>query len=222
MALLIESELRESAAVISSLDPKQIEAIADAMVAALKRGGKVIFFGNGGSAADAMHLAAELSGRYLMERPAMDGVALSSLSSITGIGNDYGYDRIFVRQLEACARPGDVAVGLSTSGSSKNVVLALSRARELGLVTAAFAGPGGTIKDMVDHPLIVPSTRTPRVQEGYMCAGHIICGLVERRHVRPAGRCSSTGTTPSSGTSRTARGLKTSSCSPGSERRYEG
>lgn len=180
MALLIENELGESSAVIAALDPAQIEAIADAMVASLRRGGKVIFFGNGGSAADAMHLAAELSGRYLMDRPALDGTALSSLSSITGIGNDYGYERVFVRQLEACARKGDVAVGLSTSGTSRNVVLALARAKELGLVTASFTGPGGVIKDMVDLPLTVSSVRTPRIQEGYMCAGHIICGLVER------------------------------------------
>ncbi len=180
MALLIENELSESSSVIASIDPAQVEAIADAMVASLRNGGKIIFFGNGGSAADAMHLAAELSGRYLMERPAMNGIALTSLSSITGIGNDYGYDRVFVRQLEACAREGDVAVGLSTSGTSKNVIVALARARELGLVTASFTGTGGTIKDMVDHPLIVPSTRTPRVQEAYLCAGHIICGLVER------------------------------------------
>ena len=180
MALLIENELKESSSVIASIDPAQIEAIAGAMIASLRQGGKVIFFGNGGSAADASHLAAELSGRYLMERPAMNGMALSSLPSITGIGNDYGYEKVFVRQLEACAREGDVVVGLSTSGTSKNVVLALSRAKELGLVTASFTGQGGVIKDMVDHPLIVPSIRTPRVQEAYLCAGHIICGLVEK------------------------------------------
>jgi D-sedoheptulose 7-phosphate isomerase len=180
MSLLIENELSESSSVIASIDPAQIEAIADAMIASLRNGGKIIFFGNGGSAADAMHLAAELSGRYLMERPALDGIALSSLSSITGIGNDYGYERVFVRQLEACAKKGDVAVGLSTSGNSKNVAIALARAKELGLVTASFTGPKGTIKDMVDRSLIVPSTSTPRIQEAYLCAGHIICGLVER------------------------------------------
>ncbi len=180
MALLIEDELRASSSVIVSIDPGQIEAIADAMVRSLRAGGKIIFFGNGGSAADAMHLAAELAGRYLMERPALNGMALTSLSSITGIGNDYGYEKVFVRQLEACARPGDVAVGMSTSGSSKNVAIALSRAKELGLVTVSFTGSGGGIKDIVDHPLVIPTTSTPRVQEGYMCAGHIICGLVER------------------------------------------
>jgi D-sedoheptulose 7-phosphate isomerase len=180
MALLIESDLRESSSIIASIDPAQIEAVADAMVSSLRKGGKVIFFGNGGSSADAMHLAAELAGRYLMERLALNGIALSSLSAITGIGNDYGYEKVFVRQLEACAKAGDVAVGLSTSGTSKNVALALSRARELGLVTVSFTGSSGTIKDMVDHPLIIPSTKTPRVQEGYLCAGHIFCGLVER------------------------------------------
>lgn len=180
MSLLIENELAESAAVTASVDPRQVEAIVNAIIASLRKGGKVILFGNGGSAADAMHLAAEFSGRYLMERPALDGIALSSLSSITGIGNDYGYERVFVRQLEACMRPGDVVIGLSTSGTSKNVVIALQRAKELGAVTASFTGSGGVIKDMVDHPLVVPSKSTPRIQEAYLCAGHIICGLVER------------------------------------------
>ena len=180
MSLLIENELAESASVTSSIDPTQVESIAEAMIASLKEGGKVILFGNGGSAADAMHLAAELSGRYLMDRPAMNGVALTSLSAITAIGNDYGYDRVFVRQLEACARKGDVAVGLSTSGTSRNIFIALERAKELGLVTVSFTGAGGVIKDMVDLPLIIPSKSTPRIQEGYMCAGHIICGLVEK------------------------------------------
>jgi D-sedoheptulose 7-phosphate isomerase len=180
MSLLIENELSESASVTSSIDPSQIEGIADAMIASLRHGGKVIFFGNGGSAADAMHLAAELSGRYLMDRPAMNGISLTSLSSVTSIGNDYGYDRVFVRQLEACARKGDVAIGLSTSGSSKNIVVALERAKELGLVTVSFTGAGGVIKDMVDLSLVIPSRSTPRIQEAYMCAGHIICGLVER------------------------------------------
>jgi len=180
MSLLIENELRESASVIGAGDPRQIEAIAQAMINAFRRGGKVVFFGNGGSAADAMHLAAELSGRYLMDRPALDGVALTSLSSISAIGNDYGYERVFVRQLEACIRKGDVAVGLSTSGSSRNVVLALERAKEMGAVTVGFTGPGGTIKDMVDLALTIPTRSTPRIQEAYMCAGHIICGLVEK------------------------------------------
>ena len=109
MSLLIENELAESSSVLRSIDARQVEAIAAALVVSLRKGGKAIFFGNGGSAADSMHLAAELSGRYLMDRPAIDGVALTSLSSITGIGNDYGYDRVFVRQLEACARPGEDA-----------------------------------------------------------------------------------------------------------------
>lgn len=180
MSYLIEEELHENTSVISSLDPKQIEAISAAMIKAIKNGNKVIFFGNGGSASDAVHIAAEFSGRYLMERPAMDGIALSSLSSITGIGNDYGYDRIFIRQLEACMKEGDVAVGLSTSGNSKNVVLALEFAKANGGITVSFTGSGGAIKDIVDYPLIIQSTHTPRIQEAYLCAGHIICGLVEK------------------------------------------
>ena len=180
MSYLIEEELHENTSVISSLDPKQIEAISAAMIKAIKNGNKVIFFGNGGSASDAVHIAAEFSGRYLMERPAMDGIALSSLSSITGIGNDYGYDRIFIRQLEACMKEGDVAVGLSTSGNSKNVVLALEFAKANGGITVSFTGSGGAIKDIVDYPLIIQSTHTPRIQEAYLCAGHILCGLVEK------------------------------------------
>ncbi len=180
MSLLIENELQESASVIGAVDPLQIEAIAHAMIRAFRQGCKVVFFGNGGSAADAMHLAAELSGRYLMERPALDGVALTSLSSISAIGNDYGYDKVFVRQLEACIHKGDVAVGLSTSGTSKNVIVALERAKEMGAVTVAFTGTGGTIKDLVDHALTIPTRSTPHIQEAYMCAGHIICGLVEK------------------------------------------
>jgi D-sedoheptulose 7-phosphate isomerase len=180
MSLLIENELSEGASVIGSIDPNRIESIATAMIEVLKKKRKVIFFGNGGSASDAQHLAAEFSGRYLLERPAMNGIALSSLSSITGIGNDYGYDRVFVRQLEACMESGDAVVGISTSGNSKNVLIAMERAKELGGLTIAFTGPSGALKDMVDLPLIIPSTNTPRIQEGYMCAGHIICGLVER------------------------------------------
>ena len=180
MPFLIENELAESSAIISKLDPAQIEAIADAIITSVQKGGKVILFGNGGSAADAMHLAAELSGRYRMERPAIDGIALTSLSSISGIGNDYGYRHVFVRQLEACLRPGDVVIGLSTSGKSENVLLAIEFAMEHGAVTAAFTGSGGNLKDLVDLPLTVPSISTPRIQEAYICAGHIICGLVER------------------------------------------
>jgi D-sedoheptulose 7-phosphate isomerase len=182
MALLIENELRESSSVIASIDPAQIEAIAGAMVASLRQGGKVIFFGNGGSAADASHLAAELSGRYLMERPAMNGMALSSLPSITGIGNDYGYERVFVRQLEACAREGDVAVGLSTSGTSKNVYQALLLADELGCRTIGLLGrDGGTIAEIVDMHLTVPCDDTPRIQEGHITMIHILCDLLEKR-----------------------------------------
>lgn len=180
MSLLIENELRESASIISSIDPGQIEAIVDAIIHSLRQGGKVILFGNGGSAADAMHLAAELSGRYLLERPALDSMALTSLSAISAIGNDYGYDKVFVRQVEACLRKGDVVIGISTSGASNNVLTALARAKELGAVTVAFTGIQGTVKDLVDLPLTIPSRSTPRIQEAYMCAGHVICGLVEK------------------------------------------
>ena len=128
----IKYELRRSAETISNIAPEQISAIADAMVEALRNGSQVIFMGNGGSSADAQHLAAELSGRYLFDRPAMAGVCLSNIAPVTAVGNDYSYDIVFSRQVEAIARPGDVIVGLSTSGNSKNVILAMEKGKEIG------------------------------------------------------------------------------------------
>lgn len=176
----IVSELKRSSEVISAIDPAQIRAAADAIKESLKNGGQVIFMGNGGSAADAQHIAAEYSGRYMLERPALAGVCLSNISPVTAIGNDYSYDLVFKRQVEAICRKGDVVVGMSTSGNSKNVVLALERARELGAKIITFTGDGGAMKDMADVAVVIPSKETPRIQEAYLCANHIICGIVER------------------------------------------
>lgn len=176
----ITCELRESAATVSSVDPKQILEIADALIEVVKKGNQVIFMGNGGSSADAQHLAAEFSGRYLMERPAMAGVCLSNIAPITAIGNDYSYDKVFERQIEAICRKGDAVIGMSTSGNSKNVILAMEKAKEIGAITISFTGPKGKMKDIADYALVIGSVRTPRVQESYFVAGHIICGLVER------------------------------------------
>ena len=148
----------------------------------LRAGGKVLFFGNGGSASDAGHLAAELLGRFALERRSLPAVCLSDhTAAMTAIGNDYGYDDVFARQVAGLGRPGDVAVGLSTSGSSPNVVRALETARELGLVTVALTGAGGgKVAGVVDVCVRVPSEDTPRVQELCMLLGHTLCEIVER------------------------------------------
>lgn len=157
-------------------------AVADAVIASLRAGGKVIFFGNGGSSMDAGHLAAELLGRYYLNRPPLAATALSdATAAMTAIGNDFGYEQTFARQVDGIGRPGDVVVGLSTSGNSANVVAGLRRAGDLGAVTVAFTGAnGGAVTEIADHVLRAPSTDTPRIQECHMVLGHTICELVER------------------------------------------
>jgi D-sedoheptulose 7-phosphate isomerase len=158
-----------------------LNSAADALIAAYLAGHKAIFFGNGGSAADAQHLAAEFLGRYLKERAPLPALALNTnTSAITAIGNDYGYEQTFSRQLSALSSKGDVAVGISTSGNSQNVVEALLRARELGLFSIALTGAsGGKLRGMVDVLINVPSEETPRIQECHILAGHAICDAVE-------------------------------------------
>jgi D-sedoheptulose 7-phosphate isomerase len=177
---LVGKELEESSRTIASIDPQQIWDIANALVKVFRSGGKLIVFGNGGSAADAQHLAAEFSGRYMMERAPMNAIALTNLSSITAIGNDYSYDMIFERQVEAHANKNDAVIGISTSGNSKNVLLAIAKAKQLGALTIGFTGTKGQLKDEVDLALTIPSEKTPRIQEGYFASGHVICGLVEK------------------------------------------
>lgn len=176
----IVAELKRSAETISNIDPAQIRKAADLLVECFRNGGQAIFMGNGGSSADAQHIAAEFSGRYMLERPALAGVCLSNIAPVTAIGNDYSYDLVFKRQIEAICRKGDVVIGMSTSGNSKNVVLAMEAAKERGAVTMSFTGDGGKLREMVDCPVIIPSKETPRIQEGYLCACHTICGIVER------------------------------------------
>lgn len=161
----------------------QCEAIADAMVKALRRGNKILWMGNGGSAAEAQHMAAELSGRFLRERPGLYSEALSvNTSTLTAVGNDYGYDEIFRRQIEAFAQPGDVVIGLTTSGTSKNVVLALEEAKRRQAVTVAFTGNGGgTVAQIADLLLLGPDGYSAIVQEVHQTMAHIICDLVEQR-----------------------------------------
>jgi D-sedoheptulose 7-phosphate isomerase len=162
---------------------EQVEAIADAIVKALQGGGKVLWCGNGGSAAEAQHMAAELSGRYLRERPGLASEALSvNTSTLTCIGNDYNYDVIFSRQVEAFAKAGDVVIGMTTSGASKNVVLALEAARKKGAVAVAFTGNGGgAVMQHADLVLMGPDGYAAIVQEVHQRMAHIVCDLVEQR-----------------------------------------
>ncbi len=180
----IKSRLKESIAVknkvIEQLVP-QIEIAAQWMIEALKNGNKILFFGNGGSASDAQHLAAEFIGRFKKNRRALSAIALNTDTSIlTCLSNDFGYETIFARQIEGLAKKGDVAVGISTSGNSENVWLGIEKAKELGCKTIGLLGcGGGKIADVVDLDLTVPSDNTPRIQESHITIGHIICGLVE-------------------------------------------
>ncbi len=158
-----------------------VEAAARAIAESLRKGGKILFFGNGGSAADAQHLAAELVNRMGAERPAIAAIALTTDTSIlTSIANDYSFDRIFARQIEALGRPGDVAYALSTSGDSPSVLNGLQAARERKLITIALLGrDGGAAKAHADHALVIPSRTTARIQEVHALVGHLICETVE-------------------------------------------
>lgn len=159
----------------------RIENVAQMITTSLRGGGKIHFCGNGGSAADAQHLAAELSGRFYFDRPPLNAEALHcNTSYLTAVGNDYGYDLIFSRLLRGTAKAGDVIVGISTSGNSKNILKAFEVAKEMGVKIIAMTGEtGGAMKEYADILLNVPSKDTPRIQESHIMIGHIICELVE-------------------------------------------
>ncbi len=180
----IEDRVDEAVRVQASLRDKAdlLARMAGLWIAALREGRKVIFFGNGGSAADAQHLVCELAGRFYMDRRPLPALALTvNTSSLTAIGNDYGFEEVFSRQLAGVGREGDVAVGISTSGNSPNVVKALETARGMGLCTIGLTGrTGGRCRELCDLWLGIESDDTPRVQEGHILAGHIVCALVER------------------------------------------
>jgi D-sedoheptulose 7-phosphate isomerase len=161
----------------------KVPEVVEMIVAAFQAGNKLLVMGNGGSAADAQHMAAEMVGRFILERKGLPAIALTTDSSIlTAVGNDYGFDRAFQRQIEALAAEGDVVIGISTSGSSENVLAALQLAHDKGCRTIGLLGrDGGTIKDMVDVDLTVPSLETPRIQEAHITIIHILCCLVEQR-----------------------------------------
>ena len=180
----IDSILTETSDTLGALKREcgqTLEKIIDAVVDTLKNGGKVLIFGNGGSAADSQHFAAELVGRFKKERSAYAAIALTAnTSTITALANDYGYDRIFERQIEALGRKGDLAIGISTSGKSKSIIAGLAKAKALGLKTAAMTGAQGTnLIPLVDVCLCVPSSNTPRIQEAHITSIHTICQIVE-------------------------------------------
>ncbi|MBC8209145.1 MAG: D-sedoheptulose 7-phosphate isomerase [Desulfobulbaceae bacterium] len=194
MEEILQRTLRDSIAAKEAFarnQGEQILQLARMMVACIRRGGKVLLFGNGGSAADAQHMAAEFVNRFLINRPPMAALALTTDTSIlTSVGNDFSYDEIFLKQVQALGRPKDLALGISTSGRSKNVQLALEAARDIGMDTAALtgglAGDGGPVGAVVDVLLNVPSDATPHIQEAHVWVEHLLCELVEREiHGQP-------------------------------------
>jgi D-sedoheptulose 7-phosphate isomerase len=161
-----------------------MEAVVDQVVKAFKGGHRVYFCGNGGSAADAQHLAAEFSGRFYKDRPALPAEALhANTSYLTAVANDYGYDHVYSRLIGGIGQKGDILFGLSTSGNSPNIIEACTTAKEKGLITVGLTGEGGgKMKDQVDYLIAVPSRDTPRIQESHIMIGHIICQLVEEKY----------------------------------------
>jgi D-sedoheptulose 7-phosphate isomerase len=162
-------------------DVSSILKVSELIIESLKKGGKLIIFGNGGSASDAQHIAAELVGRFKKDRPALPAISLTTNTSIiTALANDFGYEVIFARQIEALASKFDIALGISTSGKAKNVALGFKQAKKMGLKTIALTGgDGGEIARLVDISLIVPSSVTARIQEAHILIGHILCELIE-------------------------------------------
>jgi D-sedoheptulose 7-phosphate isomerase len=184
MADFFDSEFDEHLAVAHATKAqlgRAFDDVAAAWLACVKAGNKILFFGNGGSAADAQHLATELTVRYKKDRPAIAALALTTDSSaLTAAGNDMGFEHVFARQIEALGKPGDVAVGITTSGRSANVIKGLETARRMGLVTIALTGgSGGDTARVADHVLLVPSAVTARIQEMHITLGQMLCGKLE-------------------------------------------
>jgi len=180
---IFSEAIGEHLAVIRQLQSQlpALEKVAEEMVRAVLSGGTVFWFGNGGSAADSQHFAAEFVGRFRRERRGLPSIALTTdTSALTAIANDYGYEEVFRRQIEALCAPGDVAVGISTSGNSKNVCAALRAARQIGAFTVAMTGAGGgTMATIAESTLCIPSQDTARIQEGHILCGHMLCDWVE-------------------------------------------
>ena len=166
-----------------------IAEAAEAIAEAFKAGRKLLLFGNGGSAADAQHIAAEFMNRFLIERPPLPAIALTTDTSVlTSIANDYAFDEIFSKQVKALGKKGDVALGITTSGSSGNVLKALRAAKKLGMITIALTGEGGKAASLADIPLQIPSRSTPRIQEAHIAVGHILCDLTDTLLFKDVGK----------------------------------
>jgi len=171
--IALQKYLQEQAEILTT--------IAELLIQAFQKGNKVFLFGNGGSAADAQHIACELSGKFYLNRNPLPAIALTTnTSSLTAIGNDYGYEEVFARQVKGLVREGDIVIGISTSGNSPNVLRGTEQAKQMGATTVAFTGQGGKLKELTDYVLSIPSNDTPRIQEAHITAGHIICYLVEK------------------------------------------
>lgn len=187
MKSYINSQIQETQRVMSAMLADEalqgrIVGAAEACIRAMKSGNKLLLAGNGGSAADAQHIAGEFVSRFAFDRPGLPAIALTTDTSIlTAIGNDYGYDKLFARQVQAHAQKGDVFIAYSTSGKSPNVIAALQEAKNRGVVCIGMTGNcGGPMKELCDYCFDVPSADTPKIQEGHAVLGHILCGLVER------------------------------------------
>ncbi|MBQ0720522.1 MAG: D-sedoheptulose 7-phosphate isomerase [Gammaproteobacteria bacterium] len=187
-AQIAETQRLMTAMLADALLLAKVEAAAQACIDCMKAGGKILLAGNGGSAADAQHIAGEFVSRFAFDRPGLPAVALTTDSSIlTAIGNDYGYEKLFARQVQALGNQGDVFIGYSTSGRSPNILLALEEARSSGLVCIGLTGNrGGVIGELCDYLLEVPSSDTPKIQEGHLVLGHTLCGLVENHIFTPS------------------------------------
>ncbi len=188
MRQMIRSRMADTARVLESMLADEqlaavVQAVTETCVNALRSGNKLLFMGNGGSAADAQHLAGEMVSRFAYDRPGLPAFALTTDSSVlTAIGNDYGYEHLFSRQVEAVGRSGDVLFGISTSGRSPNVIAGLEAGHKMGLVTVGMTGNmRARITEIVDHCIEIPSASTPNIQEGHIVVGHIICGLIEQQ-----------------------------------------
>ncbi len=184
MDKMIENEINLHIQTILKLNeqlPLKIKQACQMAVECIKNGGKVLLCGNGGSAADAQHIATEFTGRYKTERRGLPAIALTTdTSALTAIGNDYGFDRVFSRQVEALANENDLLIGISTSGNSENILRAFSMAKQIGCKTLGLSGrDGGKMNDMCDLNIIVPSDNTPRIQEMHILIGHIICQAID-------------------------------------------
>ena len=182
ISLMATRQVMEDMLADSTLQQQLVKAV-DCCVNALKSGGKLMFVGNGGSAAEAQHFSAEMVGRFLQERKPLPSIALTTdTSAVTAIGNDYGYEHVFSRQVQALGRKGDVLIAMSTSGRSKNIVMAMQAARSAGISTIGLTGihPRDMV-ELADVSLKVPSSHTPQIQEGHLVLGHLLCGMVEKQ-----------------------------------------